>query len=216
MPPPRWDRLQIGLGAVPLAAYLSLHLLTQLSALRGPNAHARWGALPVTPFWITLEIALLYVPLVAHVLLGVWRLFRPQRLPSPPGPSLLGRQLVLASGAVLLIFLLVHIAEFRLRLWTGELAPGDYYPELCARLSATRWGGVPLAALGYLLGVAAAAHHGAQGLYHGALGLGWIGSRRELGFRRCCIALGLAWFGLGALIVIDLATGSVLIHLPGS
>jgi succinate dehydrogenase/fumarate reductase cytochrome b subunit len=198
-----------------------LHLATQLSALWGPNTYRGWGALPVTPAWIALEIGLLYVPWVVHVVLGVRRVLGPRLLepmaaPAVPGMNPLGRQLMRASGVVLLVFLLFHVAEFRLRLWTGELAPSDYYPELCALLSSTRWGGVPLAALGHLLGVAAAAHHGAQGLYQGAFGLGLISERRAPAFRRCCIALGLCWFGLGALIVIDLATGSVLIHLPGS
>lgn len=213
---PRWVRLQILLGAVPLAGYLSLHLLTQLSALRGPNAHVRWGALPVAPAWIALEIALIYVPLVLHVGLGLRRVVRPWPAPVDPAVSPIGRQLMRASGAVLLVFLLFHIAEWRLPLWTGQLAPSDSYAELCARLSSTRWGGVPLVAFGHLLGVAAAAHHGAHGIYRGLLGLGLIGPRRACAFRRCCVALGLCWFGLGALIVIDLATGSVLIHLAGS
>jgi succinate dehydrogenase/fumarate reductase cytochrome b subunit len=213
---PRWVRLQIALGAVPLAGYLSVHLLTQLSALWGPNAHVRWGGLPVSPGWIGLEMALIYIPWVVHVGLGVRRILRPVAAPVESGVSPLGRQFMRASGAVLLVFLLIHIAEWRLPLWMGQLVPSDTYPELCARLSSTHWGGVPLVALGHLLGVAAAAHHGAQGIYQGVLGLGLIGARRAGVFRRCCIALGFCWFGLGALIVIDLATGSVLIHLAGS
>jgi succinate dehydrogenase / fumarate reductase, cytochrome b subunit len=214
---PLWLRLQIATGAVPLAGYLALHLGTQLSALWGPNAYGRWGSVPATPAWIALELLVVYLPLVVHVGLGFWRMLHPLATPEAwAGVSPLGRQLLRASGAVLLVFLLVHITEFRLRLWTGELAPSDYYPELCARLSSTRFGGVPLVALGYLIGVAAAAHHGAQGLYQAALGLGLVGGSRATALRRACLAFGLCCFGLGALIVIDLATGSVLIHLPGS
>jgi hypothetical protein len=117
---------------------------------------------------------------------------------------------------VLLVFLLVHIYEFRFRLWTGVLAPGDYYAELCASLSSTRWGGVPAVAIGYLLGLAAGALHGARGLYRGGLALGLVATGRERRWARCCGALGIGLFGLGALIVIDLATGSVLIPLPAS
>jgi succinate dehydrogenase/fumarate reductase cytochrome b subunit len=212
---PPWVRLQIVLGAVPLAGYLSLHLLTQLAALSGATAHERWGVLPVSPAWVGLEVALIYVPLAAHVGLGVRRVLRPIAAPVDAGVSPLGRQLMRASGAVLLVFLVIHVAQQRLPLWTGQLVASDSYSELCASLSSTRWGGVPLAAFGHLLGVAAAAHHGAQGLYQGALGLGLIGAPRAGAFRRFCVALGLCWFGLGALIVIDLATGSVLIHLAG-
>lgn len=216
-PVPLWERLLILTGAVPLAGYLALHLLTQLSVFWGPNAHARWGGVSSAPGWVALEIVGLYLPLVAHVVLGVRRLARPDEpADGTDWPSPLGRRLAQASGAVLLIFLVVHVAEFRLRSWTGELLPSDYYSELCARLSSTRWGGVPWAALGYLLGVAAAAQHGAWGLYHGALRLGLVGARRAGAWARFCLGLGWCCFGLGALIVIDLATGSVLIHLPGS
>jgi hypothetical protein len=64
------------------------------------------------------------------------------------------------------------------------------------------------------VGVSAAAIHGAQGLYRVGVSYG-IGPRRRRLLARFCAALGLALFVLGALIVIDLATGSVLIHWPG-
>ena len=48
------------------------------------------------------------------------------------------------------------------------------------------------------------------------IGLELIGTRRVPALRRACVLFGLCCFALGTLIVIDLATGSVLIHLPGS
>jgi hypothetical protein len=70
-------------------------------------------------------------------------------------------------------------------------------------------------ALSYLLGVAAAAFHAARGLYQ--LWVGWSvvaqnHTRRALW---CCTLAGLSLFLLGTLIVIDLATGSVVIRWPG-
>ena len=65
---------------------------------------------------------------------------------------------------------------------------------------------------GYLLGVAAGAFHLAQGVYHACLG--WeLAPRRVVA--RCCGALGAGLFLLGALTIIELATGSVLLHFPG-
>ena len=116
----------------------------------------------------------------------------------------------------MLVFLLSHIWQFRVRVWTSVITPSDYYAELCASLSSTWWGGVPLVAIGYLLGTAAATLHGALGLYRAGLTLRWVGEGRQRLWGRCCAALALSLFGLGALIVIDLATGSVLIHLRGS
>lgn len=216
-PPPLWLRVHRVTGAVPLAGFLVLHLATQLSALGGPARYQRWATLPASPVWLALELALVYVPLALHVGLGAWRVLHPDAAPGErAGVPVEGRPLLRASGVILLVFLLVHVAELRLRLYTGELAASDYYDDLCARLSSTRWGGVPLTACGYLLGIAAAAHHAAQGLYQAALGLGLVGASRASRLRRACVAFGLCCFGLGALIVIDLATGSVLIHLPGS
>jgi succinate dehydrogenase / fumarate reductase, cytochrome b subunit len=214
---PIGDRLQIGLGLLPLAGYLVAHLVTQASALWGPRAHAVWGSAEPRPLWFGLEVAVIYLPLLVHVGLGARRVARrPALVRERIGAASLGPLIQPLSGLVLLGFLLVHVYEFRFRLWTGVLAPSDYYPELCASLSSTRWGGVPGVAIGYLLGIAAAALHAAHGLHRGALALGLVAAGRERAWGRCCSALGIGVFGLGALIVIDLATGSVLIHLPGS
>jgi len=216
---------------MPLAGYLIFHLLTQASALAGPRAYAAWADGEPTAFAPALEILMIYLPLLLYVGLGLRRWARAAPRPaeslglSPSVrtsravgvlPPALVRSLHLSSFVVLVVFLSFHVAEFRWPFWTGALAPSDYYPELCASLSSTRWGGVPAVAIGYLLGVAAAALHCAHGLYRAALELDLVGAAGAPLLARCCAAFGLALFGLGALIVIDLATGSVLIHLPGS
>ncbi len=214
---PLWVLVQLWAGLLPLAGYLLIHLVRQASVLWGQRAYSTWGVAEPTPWRLGLSIVLVYLPLLVHASLGLARLSRPVDAPGEGGwPRPLGRALQQLSAAVLLVFLLVHLWQLSVPSWTGALAPSDYYPELCASLSSTRWGGIPWVAIGYLLGVAAAAQHGAQGLHHGLLALGVIRPGRERIWARCCVALGLSLFGLGALIVIDLATGSVLIHLPGS
>jgi succinate dehydrogenase/fumarate reductase cytochrome b subunit len=208
------ERVQVWAGLVPLAGYLVAHLLTEASALWGPLAHARWASREPRPGWLALEIALVYLPLLLHVGIGLARVKHRSPIALRAGP--LAPMLQPLTGAVLLIFLAAHIYQFRFPVWTGKLAPSDYYSELCATLSSTRWGGVPTAAIGYLLGVAAAAVHCAHGLYRGTLRLGLVAAGRERAWARGCAVLGAGVFGLGALIVIDLATGSVLIGLTGS
>jgi succinate dehydrogenase/fumarate reductase cytochrome b subunit len=228
-PAPLWLRVQLWVGLLPLAGYLVVHLIRQASALWGQRAHAVWGAAEPTSSRLAVSIVLVYLPLLVHAGLGLRRLASSEQvvaLGRSEGSAHAARQAGLGrpvrralqqlSAAVLLVFLLVHLWQFSVPSWTGALVASDYYPELCATLSSTRWGGIPWAAIGYLLGVAAAALHGAHGIYHGLLGLGFIRPGRERVWARCCGALGLSLFGLGALIVIDLATGSVLIHLPGS
>lgn len=214
---PLWVRVQLWAGLLPLAGYLVVHLLRQASVLWGERAYFTWGAAEPSAWRLGLSIVLVYLPVMVHAGLGLRRLSSPlDALGRASVNRPLRRALQQLSAAVLLVFLLVHLWQFGVPSWTGTLAASDYYPELCASLSSTRWGGVPWVAMGYLLGVAAAALHGAHGLYHGLLGLGFICPGRERVWARCCGVLGLSLFGLGALIVIDLATGSVLIHLPGS
>ncbi len=198
-----------------LAGYLVVHLLAQASALFGAQAHALVSGIGRRSAWlIPVEIGLVYLPLGIHVLLGAGRVARAPAAPGEQGwAGPLGRRVQQLSGAVLLVFSIAHVWQFRVPAWRGELLPGDYYPALCASLSSTAWGGVPIVAMAYLLGVAAAALHGAHGLYHAGLSLGWIRAARRERWGLCCKALGGLVFGLGALIVIDLATGSVLIHI---
>jgi succinate dehydrogenase / fumarate reductase cytochrome b subunit len=200
-------------GAIPLAGYLVLHLVSQAVALAGAQPYSRvMGAIDSLPLMIALEVVGIYAPLAFHVVAGL-RLIRGRQMRTGSvwvGAG--GQSLQSASGLVVLGFVAIHFWQFRWRLWMGELDRSDFYPELCASLSSTAFGGVPLVAMGYLLGVAAAAVHMAQGLYQACLG--WELAPRQLA-ARCCGALGAALFLLGALTVIELATGSVRLHFPG-
>jgi succinate dehydrogenase / fumarate reductase cytochrome b subunit len=209
-PAPVWQRVFVWTGAVPLAGFVLVHVLAQGAALWGPNAYARLVARATSPWSLLLDLLLVYVPLLLHAALGL------RRAVGAGGSGASAAEIVQRLSAVaLLVFLLLHVWQFPARVWRGELDPVDYYPELCASLSSTAWGGVPLVAIGYLVGVAAAALHGAGGVYRAALSSGLVSAARQRLLLRCCSAVGVAVFVLGALIVIDLATGSVLIHLRG-
>jgi succinate dehydrogenase / fumarate reductase, cytochrome b subunit len=212
---PAWLRWHAFLGAVPLAGYVLLHLIGQALALR--------GGLPLPPEpsllgrsqllrW--LEVILVYAPLCAHALLGLWRWRQPEAAPSAAAwPAAWGRSLQRGSAGVLLLFLLFHVWQFEGRLWLGELRQEDFLPELCASLSSTRFGGVPLVALGYLLGMGAVAVHAAQGWYHACLSSGLVSQARRERLGQVCLIGGIAVFAAGALIVVQLATGSLWLRL---
>ena len=210
-PAPVWQRVFTWMGAVPLAGFVLVHVLAQGSALWGPHAYARTVVRAISHSTVLLDVVLIYVPLLLHAVAGVYRAVSAGGLGARPAE--VTQRL---SAVVLLVFSLLHILQFPARVWLGEISPRDYYPELCASLSSTAWGGVPLVAIGYLVGVAAAAVHGAGGVYRAALSSGLVSAARQQLLLRCCVAVGVAVFVLGALIVIDLATGSVLIHLRGS
>lgn len=204
------------IGVVPLGAFLVVHLWTNASALQGPAAHeaamaTSWGA-PFRAFLIGLG---LYLPLAFHALWGLRRTLdsRPTRRP-PAGSRHTGYVLQRATGLLLLVFIVVHVAELHLLGEGGAEHPGDHFDRLCRLLSATH-GGIPWRAAFYLTGLAAAAYHLANGLRAFCSGWGITRSRRAA--RRLGVlwaAVGLLLFYVGASTVILFATGLRLV--PGT
>jgi succinate dehydrogenase/fumarate reductase cytochrome b subunit len=210
-----WVRLHALSGGVALAGYLLLHLLAQAAALGGMQRYERvMSRVDSLPGFALGLVLCVYLPLGVHAALGLRRLLTQQTYFAAGWVGRWGRQLQHASGGLLLCFLLLHVWQFRGRLWSGELGRSDVYPELTGSLSSTALGGLPLVALGYLAGVAVAALHAGQGLYHAARAWGLCTAAAEPRLRRACGAGAALLFALGALIVIDLATGSVVIHFP--
>ena len=214
---PNWLRWHALLGAVPLAGYLLLHLCGQILSVRGsPLQKGLQDLLERSPAALSLELLLVYAPLIAHAALGLGRVLAhpSSAVGAAPAdghwPVPWGGVLQRLSALALLVFLLLHVWQFEGRLWSGELRREDFFPVLCASLSSTALGGVPLVALGYLLGVAAASVHLAQGLYHAGLSWGVVAPARRERLGRACLLGGIALFAAGALIIIELATGSVL------
>lgn len=223
---PRWQRLHALCGALPLGAFVLLHLLEQSAALGGPEAHVRRSPSLGSAAALALEIAFVYLPLSFHAGYGVLvSLARARdareraRAGASPGlarRAIDRRTLQLATGLVVGAFLLAHLWQFRVRTWLGELEPGDFFDELCASLSGTVMGGVPLTALGYVIALGAVAFHFASGL-HGAcrtwgIALSERAARATTGL---FVAVGVGLFVLGAITVIYLATGSVSLPSAG-
>jgi len=214
-PAPAWLRWQSLLGVVPLAGYLLLHLGAQSIAL-WDRSFERWlhGTTERHLLTRALGLGLIYVPLFAHVALGVRRTLSPSRAVGARSGLGWGSRVQRLSALLLLAFLVAHVWQMEGRRWLGELDARDLLPELCASLSSTAFGGVPLVALGYLLGIAAAAFHAAHGLYRAGVGSGLVTSLGEPRLARACVLAGLGAFVLGALMVVQLATGSIRIYLP--
>jgi len=205
-------------GALPLALFLFAHLALQASAHFGAHAYEMATA-QLLPRAASLLVSTTFVivPLVVHAFLGV-RTLVVRRPPAPIGststnaPSAARKAISLtlarrAAAIVLAVFLighLVHVAMLPPR--DPELAR-ETFSQLSGDLSRTV-AGLPLVALGYLLGVAAAVVHAASGLY--AFGLRALASdtpraRQRLGL--ACFGWGALTFALGVHAVLVLATG---------
>ncbi len=209
----RWHRLHTLSGALALGTFLALHLLTNASALGGAERFERVvGAIERSPVLPFLELLIL-VPLAFHAGFGVVLLSR-RSAPEARIDRYDGRRawvLQRVTAGVVLLFVVVHLWNFRLQRLFFGLSADALHTALAARLSSTR-GGIPWLALFYLLGIGATAIHFANGLF--AATAAWkiaaeSSARRRM--RSFTFALGGVLFLLGAGTVVCLATGTRLL-----
>jgi len=113
-----------------------------------------------------------------------------------------------ASGAIVLVFVAVHVWEFRGQTWTHGLAVSSYSTKLAEHLSSTQ-SGIPFIALGYLAGTAATIFHLANGMtsFCATWGLARTVTVQH-GLRVFFRVVGVLLFALSSALVIQIATGS--------
>jgi succinate dehydrogenase / fumarate reductase cytochrome b subunit len=201
-------RLHSLFGVVPLGAFVVLHLLAMARAMWGRGAFAAVLA-HVSPGRLMAEAAILGVPLLVHAGLGVSIAVRSRpNVMRYPSNANWRHVLVRASGIVTLLFLVVHVWQTRIRLALGRTDSASFHTDFAALLSSTGFGGVPWWAIGYLLGVAAAAYHFSNGVAGFASSFGLVRSLASLKrLEIVCALVGLLLFLVGALTVIYFATG---------
>lgn len=199
-------------GVVPIGAFVVAHSWTYSKALLGRQAFED-AIRRESPYWLVFEVALIWLPIVFHGLYGVKIAFeaRPNAGSYPYSKNWM-YVLQRVTGIVALLFIGYHFWHFRLRLLLGELAHEDVFTELCASLSSTVPGGIPVVALVYLVGVATSAFHLANGLYGFCFSWGITTSQRASRLASAAFGLfGIVLFVLGANTVIYFATGSRLV-----
>lgn len=140
------------LGSAPLGLFLVLHVtLHTVPSFGGAAKPAVLSALSSSPVWLGFELATLWLPLGINAVLCLMLTF--EEAP-PPAPGHLARAALRHAGALVsLVFLAYYFTQFRIPLALGQLLPVDLAQELCARLSSTTEGGLPLSAALYLLGL---------------------------------------------------------------
>jgi len=199
-------------GAVPLGAFLVLHLWTTAHGMNGREAYERAVAASYErPLFVLLEVVFVYVPLLFHAGYGIQLAVsgRPNVNRYPTAKNW-GHLMQRVTGALALAFIVYHAGQFRLPVLLGRMDPTDFFPQLCASLSSTSWGGLPLVAAAYVVGVAACAFHFSNGLQ--GFCFSWGITVSEKATRRASTffgIVGLVLFGYGALTVIYFATGAV-------
>ena len=195
-------------GVIPLGVFLVLHIWVTASVAGSRDVYDRQVSfLHGGPIQGLLEVLLVLAPLTYHAAYGVWRAL--SRSPEDHAYTTdLMRSLQRVSGIIVLVFVVLHLWEFRAQTWTRGLPVDAYSTKLVEHLSWTRWG-VPWIAFGYVIGLAATTFHLANGLtsFFTAWGIatGHVARHRMRLFTR---AIGLLLFAISTAMVIQLATGN--------
>lgn len=197
-----------------MGVFLVVHLWTNARALAGqPTFDAAVRDIHHLPALPMIELFGILLPLGFHALYGVKLALegRPNVGRYPYSKNWL-YTLQRATGLVALVFIGWHLWELRVAKLLGRMGPDAFYPALAERLSSTT-AGVPVAAIAYLVGIAASVAHFTNGLATFSFGWGITVSRRAqrtLGL--AFAALGLAVFFVGADTTLYFATGA---RFPG-
>jgi succinate dehydrogenase / fumarate reductase cytochrome b subunit len=208
-----WSRRTLhALGGLVLGGFLAEHLLVNASALGGAKVFDAWvGSLARSRVATAIEVLVVFVPLAYHAVYGLAMIGR--RAPPLRRYPVMHERLVLlerVAAVVLFAFLAFHVWGLRLHRLVHATPPELLYTRLTAHLSSTWWG-VPWIAIGYLLGLAAACFHFANGV-----AAYWVDTRgvtEPAARRRVALqwgALGLVMFLGGVVTVMSLATGAPL------
>lgn len=201
-------------GVVPLGAFLVLHVWVTASVVSSRDVYDRQIGFLHGGVLGVLE-PLVILPLFFHGIYGVLRVLGP-RDPDHAYDTDLMAALQRASGLVVLVFISLHLWEFRAQTWMHGLAESAYSTKLVEDLSSTKYG-VPWIALGYIVGMAGSVFHLVNGMT--SFCTTWGYTRTEAAQHRVRMVLriaGLLLFAVSSAIVVQLATGSRLFPATAS
>ena len=208
MPAPtdRLRQLYLLTGVFPVGLFVLGHVTTQLRVLAGPAAYERSEVgIRALRVWPLIEGVVL-LSLAFHIAYGVTRFLTGAGHARAPRASEPMRFVERAAGGAALAFLAWHLVALRVE--RGGMTPAAMHAALVASLSSTT-AGVPLVALGYLVGIAACSFHFASlvATFVASSRVAWSpGARRATSV--ACAALGAALFLAGADATVHLATGA--------
>lgn len=152
-------------GVLPLGLFILVHAAANARALAGDGPFLDTvRAFQSIPGLLAFEVVLVFAPLLFHAAVGFWMVLArvPLATPSPYPPAL--RIAVRVTGILAIAFLAMHLPEFRFRTPGAHPDGAALLTSLDADLSTMR-SGLPLRAIGYLVGSALVCFHLGAGLW---------------------------------------------------
>ncbi len=198
-------RLHSLTGIVPVGLFLAEHLWTNSKAIQGQTCFANAvDDIVHLPFLPAIEIFGIFLPLAFHALYGVKLAFESKVNVGAYGyPRNWLFVLQRVTGILTLIFIIVHLKDFRIAKLFGQMQHGEFYGKLSEYLARS----TPRALL-YAVGVTASVFHFANGLRTFAFSWGVTVSARSQRIASLATAgLGFALWFLGMNTVLFFATG---------
>jgi succinate dehydrogenase / fumarate reductase cytochrome b subunit len=154
-----------------------------------------------------LELVVVLLPLVFHSGYGLYRSLQPIE-PGHGYDSTWMAKLQRVSGVIVLVFVVAHVLEFRGTTWSRGLQVASYSTTLAAHLSSTTFG-VPLVALGYLVGLGACFFHLVNGMTSFCTTFGYTPTpATQRHARRFFRVAGALFYVISAVLIIQVATGA--------
>lgn len=152
-------RLHSLLGVLPVGLFLTLHLVVNYNATKGPEAYNKAaGTMEKLPFLLFLEFVLIYIPILFHAIYGVYIAFTAKSNLNRFGKFrnwmfLLQR----FTGIFLIIFVSWHV-------WETRLAKAIYGTKVNFDMMANIVDN-PLMLIFYIIGIVSATFHLSNGLW---------------------------------------------------
>jgi succinate dehydrogenase / fumarate reductase, cytochrome b subunit len=200
-------------GIAPVGGFMVFHLWTNARALGGQESFdAAVREIHHMPYLHLLEAGIL-LPLLFHAGYGVVLALEARHNVIKYSTSRnWAFTLQRITGFLAFLFIAFHMYGLWWPKVTGKLAAENFYPRLCEQMSAT-YGGMPLIAFAYILGIAACVYHFANGLWGFCFSWGITVSKRAQRTAAWVFGLvGVAVLCLGVNTVIHFATGKGILE----
>ncbi|UCZ52182.1 succinate dehydrogenase cytochrome b558 subunit [Bacillus shivajii] len=191
-----YRRLHSLLGVIPVGAFLIVHLLVNSYAIRGPEAYnAAVYFMENLPFRYFMEIFFIFLPIIFHGVYGLYIAFQAKHNTNTYSyfRNWMFR-LQRVTGVITIIFIAWHVWDTRIAAMLGQEVNYQMMADIVSN---------PVALIAYIIGIASATFHFANGLWSFAVTWGITvtpKSQQIATYVTIGIFVALTWLGIQSIL----------------